>query len=697
MAFWKSSLFLLGLMCIQPTLQAESPCSTPTNETEAEISVEFSSSCLQALLEHEDARKFDVELFSDASQSLNAAISKRAHLAMGRIGDPAAGELLIHALSDKRTNVRESAAFALGLIPGEKVLAALRKSLQNETHPTMIATVITALSKMGTQEDVSVFEGFLFHESSRLVVGAAAEGLGILWQNNSKSSEWPFAPSTLSKLVALLPDNGLVGENAAFALNRFPGKVEHYPETEIINAMRKVKNASVRALLARVLRKIKTPAAIDELTSLLAYEGNVGVRVQIIRALGFLVDEKEKVLFALKDSLNDRNVQVVIESLEAFKRIFKSETAIPEHILKSILTLAKKSSSPWVRGEALLLLSQLSPTQAKSEVYRVIASGKNHHKISAIKALAHLEVINEDLLSKFTLSPDLNESNAAIEAILALPEEKISVDLRAAVRAVLDRKDFGQVCLIAGTLSTHKWTDFAAPLASLYEYYEKENQSDGKICVLTGIGHLQANEHLPIVERGLGDPEKPVVVAAADAYKALTQTDVSDRIPVNSRIETQTPTAEEVAAALGKKVVLHTTKGDITFSFSEWAPLTVVNFINLVETGYYTGVTFHRVISNFVIQGGDPRGDGSGGPGYSIREEISPLRHARGTIGMATSGKDTAGSQFFVNTGTNIQLNGNYTVFGEVISGMKVVDKIEIGDVILKAEVVNETKNHPSH
>jgi cyclophilin family peptidyl-prolyl cis-trans isomerase len=131
------------------------------------------------------------------------------------------------------------------------------------------------------------------------------------------------------------------------------------------------------------------------------------------------------------------------------------------------------------------------------------------------------------------------------------------------------------------------------------------------------------------------------------------------------------------------KATIETNKGNILIEFlPEVAPATVSNFIDLTNKGYYNSLLFHRVVPDFVIQGGDPRGDGWGGPGYSIPCEYNEIPFERGTIGIATSGKDTGGSQLFICHSEQPHLNGRYTVFGKVLNGMDVVDKIEIDDKI---------------
>jgi cyclophilin family peptidyl-prolyl cis-trans isomerase len=124
---------------------------------------------------------------------------------------------------------------------------------------------------------------------------------------------------------------------------------------------------------------------------------------------------------------------------------------------------------------------------------------------------------------------------------------------------------------------------------------------------------------------------------------------------------------------------MQTTAGDITFElFEEDAPKTVENFRKLAADGYYDGLAFHRVIKDFMIQGGCPLGTGTGGPGYTFEDEINPHKIVRGALAMANAGPDTNGSQFFIVTAKSCPwLDGKHTVFGEVSSGMDVVDSLE--------------------
>ena len=139
-----------------------------------------------------------------------------------------------------------------------------------------------------------------------------------------------------------------------------------------------------------------------------------------------------------------------------------------------------------------------------------------------------------------------------------------------------------------------------------------------------------------------------------------------------------------------KYAIIETDKGTIKAElYTGKAPITTKNFIDLANSGFYNGLTFHRVEPGFVVQGGDPKGDGTGGSGKTIPLEINPeLRYVRGTLGMARSqNPDSASSQFFITLADTPFLDGNYAVFGKVVQGMDVVEKIKIGDKMNKVYI----------
>lgn len=143
-------------------------------------------------------------------------------------------------------------------------------------------------------------------------------------------------------------------------------------------------------------------------------------------------------------------------------------------------------------------------------------------------------------------------------------------------------------------------------------------------------------------------------------------------------------TASEIQ---NKKAIIETSKGVIEFEIFPEAPKTASNFIHLTKDGFYDGLTFHRVVPGFVIQGGDPVGNGTGGPGYKFEDEPVTKKYDKGIVAMANSGPDTNGSQFFIMLEDNPTLPPNYTIFGKVLKGQEIVDQIQMGDVMTKVTI----------
>ncbi len=200
--------------------------------------------------------------------------------------------------------------------------------------------------------------------------------------------------------------------------------------------------------------------------------------------------------------------------------------------------------------------------------------------------------------------------------------------------------------------------------------------------IFQAIGTLGDENAVPVLREALKIPDKALSAVVADALFQITRVDYSDSIATFTKPHSNIR-YKDVLKLEGASALIKTLRGNIEFEFfTEDAPLTVLNFVRLVEQGFFDKLTFHRVVPNFVIQGGDPRGDSWGSPGYAIRSEFNMRRYLRGTVGMASAGKDTEGSQFFITHSPQPHLDGHYTVFGQVTSGMGVVDAIQEGDTL---------------
>jgi len=219
--------------------------------------------------------------------------------------------------------------------------------------------------------------------------------------------------------------------------------------------------------------------------------------------------------------------------------------------------------------------------------------------------------------------------------------------------------------------------------AALRVALQDRESNDAALAIIDALAEQKDRNANQAIKLALESSDYLVRRKAIESLKAASAGDFSTRLGSPS---TGSPTAYTRAISrIGKRVlaVVATSRGSFTIEFlPEDAPLTVDNFVQLAKRGYFNGIVFHRVVPNFVVQDGDPRGDGNGGPGYQIRCEINEVPYDRGAVGMALSGKDTGGSQWFITHAPQPHLDGGYTVFGRVTAGMDVVDQIARGDVI---------------
>jgi cyclophilin family peptidyl-prolyl cis-trans isomerase len=270
--------------------------------------------------------------------------------------------------------------------------------------------------------------------------------------------------------------------------------------------------------------------------------------------------------------------------------------------------------------------------------------------------------------------PDARVRTAALEVVAARPVPEAT----SAVRALISDNDLIVAGAAAATAGTLKAREARPEIRALAARVKEEPDLAGPIA--PALVELEGKDAEPTLRMWLGHPHSNVRRVAAESLSKLTGQPVR-----SSRVELPLGAFRPAAAPAGTKLTFRTRKGDITVALdTEQAPFTSGNLYELARKGYFRNVTFHRVVPDFVAQGGDPRGDGEGGPGYSIRCEMTRRPYTRGTIGMALSGKDTGGSQFFFTHTAQPHLDGRYTAFGEVTAGMEVVDALLEGDVILE-------------
>jgi cyclophilin family peptidyl-prolyl cis-trans isomerase/HEAT repeat protein len=622
-------------------------------------------------------------LNSGSKRTVRAAI-----LAAGRIGDSSTLDELSRILNKKDRELKQLAAFSLGLIGGDIAVKLLTQQIQMIKDSDAMGVMIVASGRAGNESTLPFFSSVLQKpDASPEILEAGGHGLGILLSNST--DKWVVPTDLLNTLVLLSQSSDSeVALAAAFALSRYKGPLTEVPVTSLTDALLKTPSADARALLCRTLGRVKSPVASSILVRQLMNDPAIGVRADCAGGLGNQ-DMNEILLAAERQKLTDASSPVVISLLESIAE----QGPAAEALADNLVSLVNTSPSAWIKGTALKALARVNPERARpkaNEVLTRFSAAQNPVLFtSAIGALGMLGSDSDiERVGNFILAVDSRVAVAAIDALSSAPEEKFSKTIKTDLKKALASGDTGIVTLTSEIIRRFKWKEFSGPLVAGYRKLRSSDALEAKVAVLNALGVLGDPSSIPQLETALNDPEKMVVEAAVAALRNSANRDESGRIPLNSKSVKPIPSSSEIRAAQGLKVVLKTTRGDIQLRMmSDDAPLTVTNFIHLVRQGFYKGKTFHRVVPNFVIQGGDPRGDGYGGPGYFIRDEVSLLKHERGMVGMATAGKDTGGSQFFIDTAPNLHLDGKYTIFAKVTKGIEVIDRIEVGDQIIQARV----------
>jgi cyclophilin family peptidyl-prolyl cis-trans isomerase len=282
---------------------------------------------------------------------------------------------------------------------------------------------------------------------------------------------------------------------------------------------------------------------------------------------------------------------------------------------------------------------------------------------------------------------------AAAGAVATLAESaSVANAARSQLRALARDPDFVVRTNALGALARNASTEDLAVAIASYAVASRDRDLDARLAFWTVVDSALARASAPLPDslaRALSAIERPVDPLersrAASISRFASWRDSTGTPRPRSWYEAR---ARESLDGRAPSVRIVTDRGTLELAlFPAEAPITVDNFVSLARRGYFDGQAFHRVVPNFVVQAGDPRGDGNGGPGYAIRDELNPHRYGRGALGMALSGPNTGGSQFFVTHSPQPHLDGGYTVFGQLRSGGDVLDRIVQGDRIVRITI----------
>lgn len=671
---------------------------------------------LLQIVKAEDDRRWDDGL-RNLLASPNPAIRKRAALAAGRIGNEDAVNALTPLLEkDKDVSVRAMAAFALGEIESGTAANALIAVLQTPATPVEVrARTVEALGKIAAalpreQEPrqrelgAAIIEALNSTDQSTILLGLTAA------LRSRPANSGPVISRSLTH------PNARVRADAANALARLRLKDGNDQLRKLVASDA---DPIVRANAARVLGVTEDKQSFDALLARATGDNDSRVRVSAIRALASLKDPRAAApLLKRAETLTEQNE--ILEIATTLGRLLaqkEDRTAINwlRKINGQLNHVAPEVELAIVRIAPMNYVMEFgSGDEARKEVQKTILL--NWRAASGVAAgLGEIAALPDSVPNKAELATqaqtllramlDYRNSGLTINTLVAvhseyaIPDVLRSLaafkppDLPAVLIAQLKETDViirGTAADLLGDLPTSE--EITRALAAAWPQAANDTLNDAALSILDTLGKQKTTAANDLIKEALKSGDQLIRRRAVALLKANGAGDFSSQIGV---VQTRNTDADykRALARIGKstRAVVTTSKGSFTIDLlPDAAPLTVDNFVQLAQRDYFRNVTIHRVVPNFVIQDGDPRGDGNGGPGYQIRCEINQEPYDRAAVGMALSGKDTGGSQWFVTHSPQPHLDGGYTVFGRVVTGMDVVDRIVRGDVIQSITIQQE-------
>jgi cyclophilin family peptidyl-prolyl cis-trans isomerase/HEAT repeat protein len=611
-------------------------------------------------------------------------IRRRAALAIGRVGLPEGGAALQPLLTDADADVRQMAAFALGLLADKSAVPALTTALQ-DADPHVRGRAAEALGLIGDTGSAAAVGQ---------MVGAAVKS-GAITSIAPDDEQWPKSPEADAVrlgLFALVRQKGY--EPLAAAIQDGSGRVsgwwpvayalQRINDRRAIPALQQLAGTPgryTRAFAARGLGALKDAGSAPLLLSMLDQSKNDPVVApSVVRALGQIgaPEAVEPLVAVLRAEKTDPNLR--LEAVTALAAL-KSQAALP--FIQELLT----DDWPTLRAAAVRATAAIEP-----DGFLAILSGMEPDQQWGVRA-AIAEVLPsmapqaaaERLLALLD-DQDQRVVPAVIESLAKLKPPGLDAVLFAQIKTA----DIGIRAAAARAIGEVKPAGGPAALRDAYRVAQGDNGNDVREAVITALAAYGGAEATDTLKTALTDRDWALRLKAASLLKTIDPSiETTQAIrPAPGVAIAPYDTPELVDPKVSPHAFIETAKGTIEIELTVLdAPQTVQNFITLARKGYFNGLQIHRVVPNFVIQGGDPRGDGSGGPGYSIRDELNDRPYLRGTVGMALSGPDTGGSQFFITHSPQPHLDAKYTVFGQVVTGMEIVDKIQQLDVIQRVRI----------
>jgi len=628
------------------------------------------------ILALEDQREFDPVLVGQWVKHPNTLHRLRIALALARIGphnflDPTGSHAGVTELAslaaDPDRRVREAVAFALGEIADRDGVLTLF-NLTNDSDKSVAAEAVEALSKYGSDTNFifTNLQRYLWMTGEQYPEGLRARAVRYLFRFDS--------PDALNAAVGALGSaSSAVRQEAAYSLAR----KAHPPARAQLELLLTDANTLTRAYAVAALGRIGDPASAGPILTALG-DIHPWVRTNAAVALGRIAEKNRSILraedlprvFAALDDPDPGVRASMIETVAYYAE--RNGTALARVI--NVLN----NGSQWERE---LAVGSVAKHFAPKTVQMYIQESK-FTPWQMVRFIEGSVATQYGLTTRhdYAANPDPMVRAAAIAAI---PDATANAEIEIIRNAMSD----SDVIVRANAYDryAHATTESIADrLKTLKEAELRERSAeanDARLSAIAAIAAVEDSRRVTYLKGFIEDSDPVVRRVVSDSLFEIDKV----RRPYTPLPVKKTKAEYEKIARWSRQphtATIHMPRGIIELALlTQDAPMTTWNFAQLAKKGYYDNSSFMRVVPNFVIQGGDPRNDMNGGPGYAIRDEINLQKYTRGAVGMALSGPDTGGSQFFITHSPQPHLDGGYTIFGRVYDGMTgVVDQVERGD-----------------
>lgn len=618
-----------------------------------------------------------------ALSAAEASERARAAFALGSVQAREAVPKLLELLQDRSAQVRADAAFALGQSADSTVSAALLSAFSNETDTLVRARILEALGKKGARSSLPEVAALSLPEALRPAQAMSLARYALRGHHHldaaRKLTEWAQDENETLRL------------QAAYYVSRSRYTGAWKPFADVIRRAL-MKNFAQEAAMYWVsgLGRLGDPADTPLLIRVAESSPDWRVRVQGVLALGNRLN-REEVQMVLVSRLDDPSAHVRLAAAQALARV---KTWPPKsHFDPRRAYVFRPDADQRVAGALMPVFAETEPMVIRQWLAHEATLPEARRLGYTALGLATDEASFQALRTA-ALSADLGLAATALESLKTRWQTQKDT-LRAAdyltvMRTILKAPHLQTAFTAAEFLSDARFKPLGAANVLMEAYQQLRLPVDLEVMVqiIDGLAQLKDTTATEWLRNIVAQPNPQLQRAAAKALEVLTGTPVSVTNTV-SPPDKMVDWAYLRTLGRAPRWILETNKGTLVAVLDpEQAPLTVQTIAQLTQAGRYDGTVWHRVVANFVVQGGDIlHANGNGGPDFAIRSEFTRVPYRRGTLGMASAGKDTEGSQFFFCHSMQPHLDGQYTAFGQLVGDLSALDVLLQGDWLLRARI----------